>query len=80
MSEEVMITRSEEEESRERQEETNITGIFEDTTEEEDQEDDEGPVDKREIWDVTDVIEKDLETTEGEGVDLLGGHLELVKG
>jgi hypothetical protein len=34
-------------------------------------EDDEGVQDEREIWEVTHVSEQDLETTEGEGVDLL---------
>ncbi len=34
--------------------------------------------DEREIWEVTDVSEKELETTEDEGVDFLPELLELV--
>jgi hypothetical protein len=34
--------------------------------------DNEGFLDDREIWDVTNVCEEDLETTEGEGVDFPG--------
>jgi hypothetical protein len=34
--------------------------------------------DDREIWEVTNVCEEDLETTEGEDVDFLGELLELV--
>ncbi len=41
-------------------------------------EDYEGVQDEREIWEVTHVSEQDLETTEGEGVDLLDKHLDLV--
>ena len=48
-----------------------------DAVDEEDLEDDEGVQDDREIWEVTHVSEKDLETTEGEGVDLLAELLEL---
>ena len=40
--------------------------------------DDEGVEDEREIWEVTHVSEKDLETSEGEGVDFLTELLELV--
>ncbi len=40
-------------------------------------EDGEGVEDEREIWEVTHVSEQDLETTEGEGVDLLGQLLDL---
>ena len=40
-------------------------------------EDDEGVQDEREIWEVTHVSDHDLETTEGEGVDLLAELLEL---
>ena len=42
-------------------------------------EDDEGFQDERDIWEVTHVSEQELETTEGEGVDLLGELLELVE-
>jgi len=44
--------------------------IEEESGEEEDKEDDEGAADERGIWQVTDVTEDDLETTEGETVDL----------
>ena len=49
-----------------------------DTTDEEDLEDDEGFQDERDIWEVTHVTEQELETTEGEGVDLLYELLDLV--
>ena len=41
-------------------------------------EDDEGFQDERDIWKVTHVTKQELETTEGEGVDLLDELLELV--
>ena len=44
---------------------------------EEDMVDDEGVEEEREIWEVTHVSEKDLETTEGKGVDFLAELLEL---
>jgi len=40
-------------------------------------EDNEGVQDEREIWEVTHVSDQELETTEGEGVDLLAELLEL---
>jgi hypothetical protein len=40
--------------------------------------DDDGFQDDREIWEVTHVREEDLETNEGEGVDLLDELLEVV--
>ena len=47
------------------------------TVDEEDLEDNEGVQDEREIWEVTHVCEQELETTEGEGVDLLSELLYL---
>ena len=44
----------------------------------EDLENDEGVQDEREIWEGTHVSDKELETTEGEGVDLLAELLDLV--
>jgi hypothetical protein len=40
------------------------------STGQEDQEDDEGAADEREVCQVTDVTEEDIEMTEGETVDL----------
>jgi hypothetical protein len=51
--------------------------VDEESTEEEDQEDDEITVDESEIWQVTDVTEKDVETTEGEAVDLYDKLMEM---
>ena len=76
MSELVVFVRQEEEERRTRQEVSSITQ--DDTVDEEDLKDDEGVQDEREIWEVTHVSEQDLETTEGEGVDLLSELLDLV--
>ncbi len=41
------------------------------SVDEEDMVDDDGFQDDREIWEVTNVCEEDLETTEGEDVDFL---------
>ena len=49
----------------------------EESTEEEDQEDDEVAVDEREVWQVTDVTEEDVETIEGETVDLYDKLMEM---
>ena len=76
MSELVVFVRQEEEERRTRQEVSSITQ--DDTVDEEDLEDDEGFQDERDIWEVAHVSEEELETTEGEGVDLLSELLELV--
>ena len=55
-----------------------LVRIVEDETGEgQDKEDDEGVADEREIWQVTDVTEEELGTTEGEEVDLLTTLLEL---
>ena len=70
-----MLSRQEEEDRRGRQTVSSITE--DDTVDEEDWEDDEGVQDEKEIWEVTHVSEEDLETTEGEGVDLLVELLEL---
>ena len=48
-----------------------------DTSDKEDLEYYEGFQDERDIWEVEHVSEQDLETTEGEGVDLLPELLEL---
>jgi hypothetical protein len=39
--------------------------------------DDDGFQDDKDVWEVTHVCEKDLETTEGEGVDFLDELLDL---
>ena len=49
-----------------------------DTSDKEDLEYYEGFQDERDIWEVEHVSEQDLETTEGEGVDLLSELLDLV--
>ena len=52
--------------------------VEEESGEEEDKEDDEGVVDERKIWEVTDVTEEDFEMTEGETVDLYDKLMEMV--
>ena len=71
-----MFARQEEEDRRSRQKVSCITQ--DDTVDEEDLEDDEVVQDERVIWEVTHVSDQELETTEGEGVDLLTEILELV--
>ena len=67
---------------------TGVTGVKEETVTisrivvedpggEVDKEDDEGTEDDTEIWQITHVTEEELETTEGEEVDLLSVLLEL---
>ena len=54
-----------------RQEEASVSILVEtDPVVHKDEEDDTGVVDEREIWEVTTVTEEDLETTEGETMDL----------
>jgi hypothetical protein len=53
--------------------------VEEESGEEEDKEDDEGTADERDIWQVTNVTEEDVETTEGESVDFLVDLLDLVR-
>ena len=79
MSKRVVVARKEEEERRTRQETVTVSILLEEESgEEEDKEDDEDTTDEREIWQVTDVTEEDLETTEGESVDLYDKLFELV--
>jgi hypothetical protein len=72
----MVLARQEEEDRRTRKEVVSI--VEDDPGEEEDIEDDEGVQDEREICQTTHVSEEELETTEGEGVDLLAQLLELV--
>jgi len=54
-----------------RQEEASVSILVEtEPVVHKDEEDDAGVVDEREIWEVTTVTEEDLETTEGETMDL----------
>ena len=75
MAERVGLARQEEEDRRSRKEAASIAQDH--PGEEEDMEDDEGAQDEREIWQVTHVSEEELETTEGEGVDVIVQLLEL---
>jgi hypothetical protein len=65
----VPFARQEKEDRRVRQEVFNITQ--DESVDGEDMVDNDGFQDDREIWEVTHVCEEDLETTEGEGVDVL---------
>jgi hypothetical protein len=76
MVEWLVISRKEEVDRRVRQEVSRITQ--DESVDEEDMVDDESVEDEREIWEVVNVSEKDLEGTEGEGVDFLADLLELV--
>jgi hypothetical protein len=79
MSKRVIVARQEENDRRTRQDTVTVAGILEEESgEEQDKEDDEDDADERNIWQVTDVTEEDLETTEGKEVDLLATLLELV--
>jgi hypothetical protein len=64
-----VLVRQEEEDRRVRQEVCIVTQ--DESVDEEDMVDDDGFQDDREIWEVTNVCEEDLETTEGEDVDFL---------
>jgi hypothetical protein len=72
----VTLARQEEEDRRVRQEVYNIP--HDESVDGEDMIDDDGFPDDREVWEVTHVCEKDLETTEGEGVDYLSELFDLV--
>ena len=75
MAERVALVRQEEEDRRVRQE---VCIIVQDpSVDDEEMVDDDGFQDDREIWEVTHVREEDLETNEGEGVDLLAELLDL---
>ncbi len=75
MAEQVVLARQDEEDSRETQEVSIITQ--DDAVVEQDMEDDDDVQYQRENWEVTHVNETRVETTEGEGVDLLAELLEL---
>ena len=76
MTEWVVLPRQEGEDRPSRKKVVRI--VEDDPGEEEDIEDDEGVQDQRQIWEVAHVSEEELETTEGEGVDLLTQFLEMV--
>ena len=71
----MVLARQEEEDRRVRQEVSRIPQ--EESVDGQGMVDDDGFPDDREVWEVTHVCEKELETTEGEGVDLLAELLEL---
>ena len=75
MAERVPCVRQEEEDRRVRQEVCNSPQ--EESGDGEGMLDDDCFPDDREVWEVTHVREEDVETTEGEGVDLLGQLLDL---
>ncbi len=75
MTERVAVVRQEEEDRRVRQEACII--VQDASVDDEEMVDDDGFQDDREIGEVTHVHEEDLETNEGEGVDLLPELLEL---
>ena len=79
MTERVLLSRQEEEDRRSRQEVSNITITQDESVDEEDMSDDEGVQDEREIWQTTHVSEEELETTEGERVDMLAPSWQLLE-
>jgi len=78
MAERVEVARQQEDDRRIREETVTVGSLGdEESTVQEDQADDEGAADEREMWQVTDVTEKDFETTEGEAVDLCDKLMEM---
>jgi len=72
------LSRQEDEDSRERQEDDNLVRIVvNESGEEEDTKDVEGPRDEREIWESAHVTEEDFETNEGEEEDLYDKLMEM---
>jgi hypothetical protein len=71
MTDRVEVLRGQEDDSRIREKTVTVGSLDdEESTGQEDQEDDEGAADEREVCQVTDVTEEDIEMTEGETVDL----------
>ena len=78
MTKRVELPRQEEEDRWTRQETTTVSILLEEESGgEKDKSDDDGTAEEREIWQVTAVTEEDLETTEGEAVDLYDKLMEL---
>jgi len=78
MTDRVEVLRGQEDDRRIREETVTVGSLDdEESTGQEDQEDDEGAADEREVCQVTDVTEEDIEMTEGETVDLYDKLMEM---